>query len=136
MQIEIIEVSSKLPSAEKRALAKAVQAAREHNCPVTVLVPAKKYAKTTPLKYLLSEQEVEALLKGQSVYLSDDVLGHLESNSTITTKPHPQVLLVIRGWSEAIQKIQKVSGVCSLVVVPPSGEEATKWRDAFNETQT
>lgn len=136
MKIEIIEQSSEPPSAEERALAIAVREAREHNCQVTVVVPAKKHANSTPLKYLLCEHEVDALLKGKFVQIAENVVGRLVSNATLKTETHDQVLLVIRGWSEAISKVKNVSGVCSLIVVSPSSEETNKWLEAFGEEQT
>ena len=133
MDIQIIEQSPELPTAEEKALTIAVQAAKEHNCPVTVVVPAKKHANSTSLKYLLSEHKVDALLKGKLVQIAENVVGRLESNATLKTEAYNQVLLVIRAWSEAIPKVKKVSDVRSLVVVPPSAEEANKWRVAFND---
>ena len=50
MKIEIIEQSSEPPRAEQMALAAAVREAREHNCQITVVVPAKKHVNSSPLK--------------------------------------------------------------------------------------
>ena len=137
MEFEIFEQSSEQPRAEEKALAVAVREAREHKCPVTVVVPAKKHTNYTPLKYLLSEDDADALLKGKSIQIAENVVGRLESNFTLKTQSHNQVILVIRGWAEAIPKVKKVSGVSSLIIVSPSSEETSKWLlEAFGEKRT
>ena len=136
VKIEIIEQSEQAPAAEHRALASAVRAARERNCGVTVVVPAKRHAKTTPLSCLVTEQQLEALLKGKPVRIAENVIGRLESNKTLKTSKENRVLLIVRAWQEAIPKVKALNGVESLVVVPPSTEEAKKWREAFDEQRT
>lgn len=131
MKIHIFVRSQIAGEAEMEALRTGIGLAGSSPRTITIVVPAKRHANGKPLTYILSENQVDLLAKGKLVKISENVLGILESNQTLSTKPESQIVVAVRAWSNLIPKIKKVSGIEHLLVVAPTEEEAEQWQQEF-----
>ncbi len=94
---------------------------------ITIIVPAKRHASTTPLRYLVSESGLKKLIKGQSIHVGE-VQIRLISPSSNNSHTHKQVLLVVSAREDQIPKIHKIQNVIARVVMPCLAQDEIAWK--------
>ncbi len=109
------------------SLSKAMVVAKSNSVEnISLVVPAKRHAATTPLKHSPFENSLKKMERGEK-YTSLGFIFRLESSHTIVTLPQPQVLLVISARAEHIPIYKRVSNVSSIIVMPYRETDAKQW---------
>lgn len=107
----------------------AVREASDRDALLSIVVPAKRHTQTTPLKYVLTQKQLERLEKGSTIRVFD-VTVRLISPRAQELHSVPQVLLLVSARGEDISRIGKFQNVVARVVMPALESDLAAWRQA------
>lgn len=108
------------------ALVASIEAAKKHNCEITVLVPTLRNAENTILEDVLGEKFVKNLVKGKRGQI-EGVYINLKSLRTINPHQENGIILSLWGGKKALSKTNKAHDVKSVIALPWIPEDVEQW---------
>lgn len=112
------------------AMGEALLKAKKQHAMLSVVVPAKRHARTTPLKYALLDKQMTDLAKGKRIPI-EGVRVRLISPTSQEGHSTPQVLLIVSARGEHIHRINRFQNVLSQIVMPHLEDDERKWREVY-----
>lgn len=104
-----------------------IQTATNLNSLISIVIPAKKHALTTPLKHLPTPSEMlKKIIDGETIQI-ENIMVRAISPSSKESHTRKQVLLIISARKEQISNIQNIPNVTARLVMPYQEQDKKAW---------
>ena len=115
------------PPALEIAIAALKLLCEKHDSDALIVVPALKYAAGTALNDVIPEKQLDRMVKGEALKLSDKHKISMCSRATFKNHHNAKVVFAPFASQDTIEMIESSYGCTALVVVPWIPEDITTW---------